>query len=228
MSTLFDLGDRPSLAIVGEESRFPINRVFCVGRNYAEHAREMGHDPDREAPFFFMKPADAILEQGNDFPYPDLTSNLHHEIEYVVALGKGGKNIAQADALDHIYGYAVGLDMTRRDLQGEMKKAGRPWECGKAFDASGPCGAITPASQAGHPTDAAIWLKVNGQDRQASNINQLTWSVPEIIEHLSALFTLKAGDLIFTGTPEGVAAVSKGDQLLGGIDGLGEISFNVV
>ena len=228
MNPVIDPWDQPSLTVVGQAQRFPVNRVFCVGRNYAEHAREMGYGPAREAPFFFMKPADAILEQGKDFPYPRQTQNLHHEIELVVALGKGGDDIPQAQALDHVYGYAVGLDMTRRDLQGEMKKAGRPWECGKAFDASGPCGPITPASKSGHPTQGAIWLKVNGESRQASDISQLTWSVPEIIAHLSALFTLKPGDLIFTGTPEGVGPVAKGDKMTGGVDGLGDIAFRVV
>ncbi len=187
----------------------------------------MGHDPDRELPFFFQKNPDNLLLEGNDFPYPDQSSNVHHEIELVVALKEGGKDISSSRALDCIFGYAVGLDMTRRDLQGEAKKTGRPWEIGKAFDHSAPCGAIVPADRIGHPGQGRVWLNVNGELRQDGDLNQLIWKVPEIIVYLSGLFTLSAGDLIFTGTPAGVAAVNRGDRLRGGVEGVGEIEFAV-
>ena len=212
-----------SVPVVGQTEHFPVHRIYCVGRNYAEHAKEMGFT-GREAPFFFMKPADAVVTAEGDaaiaMPYPSLTSNLHHEIELVVAIGKGGKNISAAQAMEHVWGYAVGLDMTRRDLQGEMKKQGRPWCIGKAFEYSAPISAITPAAQAGDVTQAEIWLQVNGQDRQRSNVNQLIWNIAETIEHLSQAWELQAGDLIMTGTPEGVGAVQVGDVLEGGISGL--------
>ena len=212
-----------SVPVVGRAERFAVHRIYCVGRNYAEHAREMGFT-GREPPFFFMKPADAVLpvaqgETGH-LPYPTLTQDLHHEIELVVAMGKGGRNIAAADAMQHIWGYAVGLDMTRRDLQAEAKKQGRPWCIAKGFDASAPIGPITPAAQAGNVQQAAIWLRVNGADRQRSNVSQLIWNIAETIEHLSQAWELRPGDLIFTGTPEGVSAVVRGDVLEGGIDGL--------
>ena len=212
-----------SVPVVGRAERFAVHRIYCVGRNYAEHAREMGFT-GREPPFFFMKPADAVLpvaqgETGH-LPYPTLTQDLHHEIELVVAMGKGGRNIAAADAMQHIWGYAVGLDMTRRDLQAEAKKQGRPWCVAKGFDASAPIGPITPAAQAGNVQQAAIWLQVNGADRQRSNVSQLIWNIAETIEHLSQAWELRPGDLIFTGTPEGVNAVARGDVLEGGIDGL--------
>lgn len=209
--------------VVGQSDSFPVHRIYCVGRNYAEHAKEMGFT-GREAPFFFMKPADAVLvcEEGATaaMPYPSLTSNLHHEIELVVAIGKGGKNIPAAQAMEHIWGYAVGLDMTRRDLQGEMKKQGRPWCIGKAFEHSAPISAITPVAQASDVAQAEIWLQVNGQDRQRSHINQLIWNIAETIEHISQAWELQPGDLIMTGTPEGVGAVQAGDVLQGGITGL--------
>ncbi len=212
-----------TLPIVGNSDRFPVRRVYCVGRNYAEHAKEMGFT-GREAPFFFMKPADALLVvepgQTGQMAYPTLTQDLHHEIELVVAIGRGGSHIRAADAMQHVWGYGVGLDMTRRDLQGEMKKQGRPWEIGKAFEQSGPIGALTPAAQAGDVTQAAIWLQVNGQDRQRSDVSKLIWNIAETIEHLSAAWTLAPGDLIFTGTPEGVAAVKAGDTMEGGVTGL--------
>jgi len=215
-----------SVPVVGQSERFPVHRIYCVGRNYAEHAKEMGFT-GREAPFFFMKPADAVLPAEGDapvaMPYPSLTHNLHHEIELVVAIGKGGKNIPAARAMEHIWGYAVGLDMTRRDLQGEMKKQGRPWCIGKAFEASAPISAITPAAQAGDVQQAEIWLQVNGQDRQRSNVNQLIWNIAETIEHLSQAWELQPGDLIMTGTPEGVGAVQADDVLEGGITGLGTL-----
>eukprot|EP01036_Dinobryon_divergens_P051039 gene51039-68325_t len=177
-----------SLPIQGESARFPVNRIFCVGRNYSEHAREMGHDPDREPPFFFMKPASALVTDGGPFPYPPLSKDVHHEIELVVALGTGGADIPPEQALDHVYGYAVGLDMTRRDLQGEAKKMGRPWDTGKAFDHSAPCGALVPAARIGHPAAGAITLQVNGQLRQSGDLRDLIWNIPETIAYLSTLF----------------------------------------
>jgi fumarylpyruvate hydrolase len=220
----------PSVPVIGRAERFPVRRVYCVGRNYEEHAREMGFT-GREPPFFFLKPADNIvpIAQGETgtIAYPSLTKNLHHEIELVVAIGTGGKNIKAADAQKHIYGYAVGLDMTRRDLQGEMKKQGRPWEIGKAFEQSAPIGPITPAAQAGDVTKAEIYLQVNGKDRQRSTVSKLIWNIGETIEHLTAAWELQPGDLIFTGTPEGVAAVVSGDTLTGGVAGLGTLSLRI-
>ena len=230
MSFVFTPPPQACVPVVGQSAFFPVHRIYCVGRNYAEHAKEMGFT-GREAPFFFMKPADAVLPSANgadvSMPYPTLTSNLHHEIELVVAIGKGGKNIPAAQAMDHIWGYAVGLDMTRRDLQNDMKKQGRPWCIGKAFEASAPISAITPASQAGNVEQAEIWLQVNGQDRQRSNVNQLIWNIAETIEHLSQAWELQPGDLIMTGTPEGVAAVQTGDVLEGGITGLGTLRVRI-
>lgn len=220
-----------SVPVVGKAERFPVHRIYCVGRNYEEHAKEMGFT-GREPPFFFLKPNDSLVlvnpgETGS-MPYPPLTQNLHHEIELVVAIGKGGKNIKAADAFSHIYGYAVGLDMTRRDLQGEMKKQGRPWCIGKAFDHSAPMGPITPAAQAGDVENAELYVQVNGADRQRSNVNKLIWNIAETIEHLSAAWELQAGDLIFTGTPEGVAAVVPDDTMVGAVVGLGELKVKVV
>lgn len=207
---------------------FPVRRVFCVGRNYAEHAREMGGDPDREEPFFFMKPADALVINGADIPYPAKTKDLHHEMELVVAIGTGGKDIAEADALQHVFGYAAGLDLTRRDLQNIAKKAGRPWDMAKGFDQSGPIGEIVPASHAGHPAAGKIELLVNGVARQSSDLAKQIWNVEETISYLSGLVELKAGDLIFTGTPEGVAAVVSGDVLEGEIAGVGTVRTRIV
>lgn len=218
----------PALDVKGTDAKYPVRRIYCVGRNYAEHAREMGHDPNREAPFFFQKPGDVVLPNGGDFPYPAKTSDVHHEIELVVALGKGGADIDAAKALDYVYGYAVGIDMTRRDLQAEAKKLGRPWEVGKAFEKSAPCSAVVPASKIGHPTKGAIWLTVNGQERQRGDLSQLIWNVPESIAYLSTFFTLAPGDLLYTGTPAGVGAVKRGDVLKGGVDGIGEIELRVV
>jgi fumarylpyruvate hydrolase len=205
-----------------------VRRIYCVGRNYAEHAREMGHDPDRELPFFFLKNPDNIILGNGDFPYPPQSSNVHHEIELVVAIGKGGNSISVADALDHVFGYALGLDMTRRDRQNEAKKAGRPWEIGKAFEHSAPMTDIVPASSCGHLSKGAIWLKVNGETRQTSDLDQLIWNIPEIIHHLSSNFELRAGDLIMTGTPAGVAAVQRGDLMEGHCDGIGQLEAKVV
>ena len=220
-----------SVPIVGSKDRYAVHRIYCVGRNYEEHAKEMGFT-GREPPFFFLKPADAIVAikvgTTGQIPYPSLTKNLHHEIELVVAIGTGGKNIKAEDAHNHIYGYAVGLDMTRRDLQGEMKKAGRPWCIGKAFDRSAPIGPITPAALAGDVNKAELYVQVDGKDRQRSNVAKLIWSVAETIEHLSAAWELMPGDLIYTGTPEGVAAVVSGDTMVGGIAGLGTLTVKVV
>jgi fumarylpyruvate hydrolase len=207
---------------------FPVRRVFCVGRNYADHAREMGSDPDREPPFFFMKPADALLTGDADMPYPPQSADLHHEMELVVALGSGGADIAEADALRHVWGYAAGLDMTRRDLQGQAKKEGKPWDMGKGFDHSAPIGLMAPAEKIGHPADAAIVLKVNGKVRQSSDLKHLIWSIPETIAYLSRLVTLAPGDLIFSGTPAGVAAVQRGDLLEGEVTGIGTVRTRIV
>jgi fumarylpyruvate hydrolase len=218
----------PSLAVEGVRGRFPVHRIYCVGRNYAEHAREMGHDPDREPPFFFMKPADAIVTDGKDFAYPSHSTDVHHELELVVALGSGGAGIPAARALDLVYGYAVGLDMTRRDLQAEAKKMGRPWDTGKVFDGSAPCSAVRRASEIGHPTKGAVWLEVNGAPRQRGDLSQLIWKIPEMIAYLSTLFTLAPGDLIFTGTPAGVGPVERGDVLKGAVEGVGTLTVRVV
>lgn len=207
---------------------FPVHRIYCVGRNYADHAREMGGDPDREPPFFFCKPADAIVSDGHDFPYPGQTDDVHHEMEFVVAIGKGGADLAVDRALDHVYGYAAGLDMTRRDLQAAAKKLGRPWDTGKGFDHAAPCGRIAPAARIGHPASGAIWLKVNGEVRQRGDLAQLIWKIPEVIASLSTLFTLAPGDLIYTGTPAGVGPVRRGDALEGGVDGVGTLELKVV
>ena len=217
-----------SVGVVGESARYPVRRIYCVGRNYAEHAREMGHDPDRELPFFFQKNPDNLVLDNKDFPYPTMTSNLHHEIELVVAMGQGGRDISAANALAHVYGYALGIDLTRRDLQNEAKKTGRPWEIGKAFEHSAPMTDITPATKSGHLSKGAIWLKVNGDVRQQSDLTQLIWNIPEIIAHLSALFELRAGDLIMTGTPAGVASVKPGDVMEGYCEGVGSIITKVV
>ncbi len=231
MSYVFPPAPAPSVPVVGTEAQFPVHRIYCVGRNYEEHAKEMGFT-GREPPFFFMKPADAIVVAPpgatTPLPYPSLTTNLHHEIELVVAIGQGGRDIPAAQALQHVYGYAVGLDMTRRDLQNDMKKQGRPWCIGKGFDHSAPIGPITPAAQAGDVGKAGIWLQVNGVDRQRSNVAQLIWNIAETIEHLSAAWELQPGDLIYTGTPEGVSAVVTGDVLEGGVDGLGSIRLKLV
>ena len=218
-----------TLAVAGRDERFPVHRVFCVGRNYAAHAREMGKDPDREPPFFFMKPSAAVVDatRPTSVPYPPKTKNYHHEIELVVAIGTGGSDISIAKALEHVYGYAVGLDMTRRDLQLEARDKGRPWEFGKSFAKSAPIGPLYRAEDVGHPSSAAITLTVNGQPRQSSDIAKLIWSVAECIAYLSQYEVLEAGDIIMTGTPEGVNAVVAGDTMRGAIAGLGEIEVNV-
>jgi len=225
---LFEPAPVPALPIRGTDKLFPVHRIYCVGRNYAEHAKEMGHDPSREPPFFFQKNPDSLIPGGGDFPYPPKSSDVHHEFEMVVALGRGGTDIPVERALDCVYGYAVGLDMTRRDLQGEAKKLGRPWEVGKAFESAAPCSEIVPAAVIGHPAAGAVWLKVNGELRQKGDLAQLIWKVPEMISHLSGLFALRPGDLIFSGTPAGVGAVKRGDLLQGSVEGIGEIAVRVV
>ncbi len=207
---------------------FPVNRVFCVGRNYADHAREMGHNPDREPPFFFMKPASTVVSRGAAFPYPNLSSDVHHEVELVVALALGGSDIDSKDALSHVFGYGVCLDMTRRDLQSEAKKLGRPWDTGKAFDNSAPCSELVAAKEIGHPDKGRIALMVNGVLKQEGDLADLIWNVQETIAYLSTLFCLQPGDLIFTGTPAGVGPVVRGDHMQASIDGIGELDTHVV
>jgi fumarylpyruvate hydrolase len=213
----------PAVAIKGRTDQFPVHRIYCVGRNYADHVREMGGNPEREPPIFFAKPADAVVPNNTRIPYPSRTKNFHHEIELVVAIGKGGRDIAAAQALEHVYGYAAGNDLTRRDLQADAKDNGRPWDTSKGFDRSAVISAITPAAESGHLRTGRIWLKVNGQMRQQANLSELIWSVPEIIAELSTFFELQPGDLIYTGTPAGVGPLKKGDRIEGGIDGLDEL-----
>ena len=231
MSYLFEPPAQRSLAIVGSEQRFPVNRIFCVGRNYAAHAREMGADPERDPPFFFMKPPQALVEVDgkapSTIPYPPRTTSFHHEIELVVAIHRGGHGFDVASALDHVYGYAVGLDMTRRDLQTEAKKAGRPWELGKSFAYSAPIGPVHRATDVGHIASGAIDLTVNGALKQHSTIDQRIWSVAECLAQLASYETLEPGDLLMTGTPEGVGAVERGDVMRGAIAKLGEITVDV-
>lgn len=220
-----DIGPVPWLPVAGGDARFPVGRIYCVGRNYADHAREMGHDPGREPPFFFMKAASAIVQDGATIDYPVASSDVHHEIEMVVAIGQGGRSIAVERALEHVWGYGVGLDMTRRDLQGEAKKLGRPWEMGKSFDESAPVSALRPAADIGHPAKGSITLKVNGEVKQRGDLAMQIWSVPEQIAHLSNLVTLRPGDLVFSGTPAGVGPVRPGDRLEGHVDGVGDLAI---
>jgi fumarylpyruvate hydrolase len=212
-----------TVPVQGTDAEFPVARIFCVGRNYADHAIEMGHDPDREPPFFFMKPGDSVVPTDSTLPFPSVTQDLHHEIELVVALGRGGADIGSHDALSHVYGYAVGLDMTRRDLQAQAKKAGRPWDMAKGFDRSAPMSPIRPAAEIGHPEKGSIWLRVNGEPRQAGDLDQQIWKVPETIAYLSTLVELRPGDMVMTGTPAGVGRVEPGDRLEGHIDGVGDL-----
>jgi fumarylpyruvate hydrolase len=221
---VIDIGPRPSLPVAGRPERFPVGRIYCVGRNYADHAREMGHDPDREPPFFFMKAANSIVQDNAVLAYPVGSKDVHHEIELVVAIGKGGRNIAVDKALEHVWGYGIGLDMTRRDIQGEAKKMGRPWEMGKSFDESAPVSALRPASEIGHPARGAITLRVNGVLRQQGDLAMQIWNVAEQIAYLSSLITLQPGDLIFSGTPAGVGPIQPGDKLEGHIDGVGDLT----
>ena len=227
MNYVFQPSPVVTLPVRGSDEHFPVRRIYCVGRNYAAHSIEMGGDPDKEEPFFFQKNPNNIDLSG-EFPYPDKSSDVHHEIELLVALKSGGTNIPLASALDCVFGYAVCLDMTRRDLQSQMKAQGRPWEIGKAFERSAPSGELVPASEIGHPDHGAIWLEVNGQMRQQGDLNQLIWKVPEMISYLSGLFELAAGDLIMSGTPSGVGPVVRGDKLHGHIDGIGDLECRVV
>ncbi len=220
----------PAIAAVpvkGSEQMFPVRRIFCVGRNYAEHAIEMGSDPTREPPFYFAKPADALVINDGDMPYPSMSKSLHHEMELVVAIGVGGSDISVADALKHVWGYCSGLDMTRRDIQNEAKQTGRPWDMGKGFDHSAPMGALVPAAGV-DPSKGRIELRVNGKVTQTSDLSKLIWSVPEVVSNLSRLVRLEPGDLIMTGTPEGVAAVVKGDVLEGFVEGVGSVKTKIV
>lgn len=220
---------RPPVAIPVDDGRlFPVRRVYCVGRNYAAHAREMGGSPEREPPFFFAKPADAVVIGGADIPYPAATSDLHHEVELVVAIGRAGVDIPEAQALTHVWGYAAGVDLTRRDLQADAKKLARPWDMAKGFDRSAPVGSIAPVERIGHPTTGRIALAVNGAARQHADIGEMIWSVPEIVAYLSRLVRLEAGDLIFTGTPEGVGALQPGDLAEGTVEGVGTVSARIV
>ena len=214
----------PSLAVEGSSARFPIRRVFCVGRNYAAHAREMGKDPTREPPFFFMKPADAVVAADGVLPYPVLTGNFHHEVEVVVALSQGGFNIAPEDALALVWGYGVGVDLTRRDIQDEAKKMSRPWDWAKGFDASAPCNALRPV---GHPDAGRVWLEVNRSVKQEGDLRELIWPIADVISYASKAVALQPGDLIFTGTPSGVGPLQPGDRVRGGADGIAEFDFQV-
>ena len=227
MTFIIDPPPQVSVAVRGSDSRFPVRRVYCVGRNYEAHAREMGKDPTREPPFMFQKPADAVIEGGSVIAYPPQTGNFHHEIELVVAIARGGRNIGIDRANEHVFGYAVGIDLTRRDLQLAARDAGRPWEWGKAFDHSAPCAPIVRAAEIGHPSKGRIWLSVNGTVKQDADISQLIWSVPEVIAFVSASMALAPGDLIFTGTPAGVGPLVTGDAVTGGIDGIGEIGIRI-
>jgi fumarylpyruvate hydrolase len=220
---VIDAPEQASLAVSGSKDRFPVRRIYCVGRNYVAHVREMGGNEERDPPIFFQKPADAVVESGSTIPYATITENFHHEMEMVVALKSGGYNIAESDALDHIWGYGTGLDMTRRDIQGN----GKPWEIAKSFDQSCPCGPLSPVDKVGHISKGAIKLTVNGETKQESDIELLIWRVPEIIANLSTLFELKAGDIILTGTPHGVGPVQPGDELVGTIDGLEPLTVKI-
>ncbi len=226
MSFAVPAWDVPSLPVAGGDDRFPVRRIYCIGRNYAAHAREMGAD-EREPPFFFMKPCDAIVQDGATIPYPASTSNLHYEAELVAAIGKAGTDIPVDEANDHIFGYGVGIDLTRRDLQNTAKEMGRPWDMGKSFDQSAPCTEIVPAARIGHPESGAIWLKVNGETKQSGDIKDMIWNVPESISYLSGLMRLEPGDLIFTGTPAGVGAVVKGDEIVVHVDGVSDLTIRI-
>ena len=227
MGYVFPIWQQPAVPVVGEAGLFPVRRIFCVGRNYAAHAREMGSDPNREPPFFFTKPATAIVPGGGLVPYPPATANLHYEVELVVAIGRGGRAIDAGQALDHVFGYAVGIDLTRRDLQNAAKAVGQPWDMAKGFDHSAPIGPIQPAAVLGHPTTAGIRLSVNGVQRQSGTIADMIWPVPETIAYLSRLVALCPGDLIYTGTPEGVGPLVVGDRVVGEIDTIGTLTIAI-
>ena len=232
MAYVFEPGAQAAVPVAGSISGqahlFPVHRIYCVGKNYAAHTREMGGDPTKDTPVFFMKPADAIVTGGRDVPYPSSTEDLHHEIELVVAIGEGGCDIPAEDALGHIYGYAVGIDLTRRDLQGLAKKRSGPWDLAKGFDHSAPISDIHRVDEIGHPSSGRIWLEVDGDLRQDADIANLIWSIPKVIASLSRFYTLCPGDLIFTGTPEGVSAVRKGETMRGGVDGVGDLSARMI
>lgn len=225
---VFEPAPPVAIPVVGDDARFPVRRVYCVGRNYAAHTREMGRDPEREPPFFFLKPADGIVALGGAVNYPPGTADLHHEIELVVALQTGGSDITTEAALTHVFGYAVGLDLTRRDLQSDAKKHGRPWDFGKSFDQCAPVSAIYPVASHGHHASGRITLQVNGELRQQGDLADMIWSVPDTISYLSRYYRLEPGDLIFTGTPAGVGAVVPGDKLLGHVDGVGDLAVEIV
>lgn len=227
MQYVIDPPKQPSVAVAGADARFPVRRIFCVGRNYADHVREMGADPKSEPPLFFSKPADAVVASGATIAYPQNTSNFHHEVELVAAIGRGGAAIEQGNALGHVWGYGVGVDLTRRDRQAEAKQAGAPWDGAKGFDNSAPVGALTPVASTGHPVNARIWLKVNGALKQDANIAEMIWSVAEIVAVLSRSWALAPGDLIFTGTPSGVGPLRAGDQVSCGVEGLSELKFSI-
>ena len=226
MSYVIEPPETTELAVKGG-GIFPVHQIYCVGRNYADHAVEMGGDPDKEPPFFFMKPAYAVLSSGSEMEYPALSSDVHHEVELVVALARGGRDVAVEDAMSLVYGYGVGIDMTRRDLQAEAKEKSRPWEAGKAFLHAAPCSEIVPIEESGELNDAAISLSINGEIRQDGNVNQLIWKVPEMISRLSTLFSLRSGDLIFTGTPAGVGPINRGDDIRASLAGVSELEITV-
>lgn len=223
MTSIMLVPPLPALPVLGGQDLFPVRRIFCIGRNYADHAREMGHDPAREPPFFFSKNLDALVPGGGDLPYPPLTQELHHEVEMVVALGGGGRDIPAGRALDCVFGYGVGIDFTRRDLQAAAKAKGHPWDMAKSFDGAAPVSALVRSGACGHPQQGAIWLKVNGVERQRGDLAQMTWKVPDIIAELSCYLELRAGDLLFTGTPAGVGVVAPGDRIVAGVAGVGEL-----
>ncbi|MGI4801183.1 MAG: fumarylacetoacetate hydrolase family protein [Janthinobacterium lividum] len=227
MNFVIDPAPTPSVAVAGSSDRFPVRRIFCVGRNYAAHAREMGKDPDREPPFFFLKPADAVVDDGASIAYPPETSNLHYEAELIVAIGKAGRDMAPEAALDHVWGYGIGIDMTRRDLQNAAKDLGRPWDWGKGFDKSAPIGPIHPVSAVGHIDKGRIWLAVDGVTKQDSDVSKLIWPIADVISIASRSMELRPGDLIMTGTPEGVGAVKAGQTMTLGVDGLGEMTIHI-
>lgn len=224
---VFPPQQQPAVPVAGETAAFPVRRIFCVGRNYAAHAREMGKDPTKEPPFFFTKPADAVVADGATVPYPPETSNLHFEMELVVAIGREGFEVSAERALEHVYGYAPGIDLTRRDLQAVAKDMGRPWDWAKAFDRSAPVGTIRKAAEIGHPAAGRIWLAVDGAVKQDADVADMIWPVPDIVAHLTRSMRLMPGDLIMTGTPEGVGAVRSGQALTGGIAGVGELSIRI-
>lgn len=228
MESVIPIPATPAIPVYGSPAVFPVRRIYCVGRNYADHAREMGGDPNREPPFFFGKPHDAVVPSGGDVSYPPCTSNLHYEVELVVALARGGRDIPVAEAHGCIFGYAVGIDLTRRDLQAGSKEKGQPWDTAKGFDQSAPISPITPVSPEGHPASGAIWLSVNGVEKQRGDLSQMTWRVSEVIAHISRFVALAPGDLIFTGTPSGVGPIVPGDRVRCGIDGLGELEIVMV